>query len=431
MRCAILTFAALFIVQLAKGQVFEKGYLVLQNGDTLRGEVENAFWTGPPKTVRFRPLASLAPVQYKVGHLQSVALASGRVLRRELLPLDRTAEVLIDYLTTSKESHQRPDSVMADVLVTGTVSLLAVFLNGNQHFFLRRAGQSWLELAGRNYLVFGRGPAHVVDANNYKGQLRLYFIDCPFITRQLEELPYTVEAVRHVVQVYNRGCSEPPIEPESVRRDNRPSASIRMGLLFGLRFNSLLLRSNGPIGALDHVDIDGRPHVQGGGYVDLMSPGRRGALHVGLQTSSVGRRQPVSFAASSASNAGTFEWHGALVALQVGLRKYVALASNTQLFLGAGYEFNTFWNLTSKLTYGGKVGPFASRFYGSPFPYLEVGLQHDRIAISVNGRLYESDGVAISYSSSYSYSYSPWSLSLTAAYRLNSNTDEAQPVAPH
>lgn len=285
---------------------------------------------------------------------------------------------------------------MADVLATSSVSLLAVSLNGNQHFFLRRAGQPWLELAGRNYLVFGRGPAHVADANNYKGQLSLYFIDCPLLTRQLEGLPYTVEAIRHVVDVYNRGCSEPATVPETPRRDTRPTASVRMGLLFGLQFNSLLLRSNEPVGALDGVDIDGRPHVQGGGYVDLLSPGRRGSLHVGLQASGVGQRQPVSFAASSASNAGTFEWHGALVALQVGLRHHVALADNTQLFLGAGYEFNTFWNLTSKLIYDGQVGPFASRFYGTPLPYVEVGLLHDRMALSVNGRLYGSDAVAIS-----------------------------------
>lgn len=249
----------------------------------MRGEVENAFWTEPPKKVRFWPVAAVAPVPYAVGHLRSVALASGLLLRCEWLPLDRTTEVLIDYLTTSHEPHQRPDSVIADVLATGPVSLLAVLLNGNQHFFLRRAGQSCLELAGRNYLVYGRGPAHVADANNYKAQLRLYFIDCPLLTRQLEGLPYTVEAMRHVVYVYNRGCSEPTTGPESPRRDNRPMVSVRLGLLCGLRVNSLLLRSNEPVGALDGEDINGRPHVQGGGYVDVLSTGRRVGLHIGLQ----------------------------------------------------------------------------------------------------------------------------------------------------
>lgn len=429
MRFAILTFVALLAAQVAKGQVFEKGYLVLQTGDTLRGEVENGFWTEPPKTVRFRPLASVVPVQYAAGHLRSITLASGRLIRRELLPLDRTAEVNIDYLTTSREAHQRPDSVMADVLATGTVSLLAVSLNGNQHFFLRRAGQPWLELAGRNYLVYGRGPAHVADANNYKGQLSLYFIDCPLLTGQLATLPYTIEAMRHLVEAYNRGCSAEAIGPESTRRDNRPAATIRLGLLLGVRFNSLLLSSTtGAISALDGIDIDGRPHVQGGGYLNVMSPGRRLAVHVGLQASGVGRSQPVYFAASLANKAGSFEWHGALVALQVGLRNFVALGNNKQLFFGAGYEFNTFWNLTSKLTYDGAVGPFASRFYGTPLPYVEVGTNHNRLALSVNGRLYGNDIVDVP--STDRYSYYPWSLSLTMAYRLNADTDAAIPKAP-
>lgn len=430
MRFTILTFVALLAAQVAKGQVFEKGFLVLQTGDTLRGEVENAFWTEPPKTVRFRPLASVAPVQYAAGRLRNIALASGRFLRRELLPLDRTAEVNINYLTTSKEVHQRPDSVMADVLVTGAVSLLAVSLNENRHFFLRRAGQPWLELAGRNYLVFGNGPAHVADANNYKGQLSLYFIDCPLLTRQLDVLPFTVEAIQHLVEAYNRGCSAEAFRQESPRRDNRPTATIRMGLLFGLRFNSMLLSRDEIINGLDGINIDGRPHVQGGGYLNIMSPGRRLAVHVGLQTSGVGRSQPVSFAASLGNKAGKFEWHGALVALQVGLRNFVALENNKQLFFGAGYEFNTFWNLTSKVTYDdGKVGPFASRFYGTPLPYVEVGANHDRLALSLNGRLYERDVVDIANSAS--YSYYPWSISLTMAYRLNADTDAAIPVASH
>ncbi len=428
MRFAILTFVALLVAQLAKGQIFEKGYLVLQSGDTLRGEVENAFWTEPPKMVRFRSLASVAPVRYAAEQLQIVALASGRLIRHELLPLDRTAEVNIDYLTTSKESHQRPDSVMADVLATGTVSLLAVSLNGNQHFFLRRVGQPWLELAGRNYLVYGQGLARVADANNYKGQLSLYFIDCPPLTRQLEALPFTVEAMRHLVEAYNRGCSEEAVGREPTRPDNRPAATLRMGLLFGVRFNSLLLSPDGAIKELNGLDLDGRPHVQGGGYLNLMSPGRRLALHIGLQTSGVGRSEPAPFAATFANKAGTFEWHGALVALQFGLRHFVALGNNQQLFLGTGYEFNTFWNLTSELTYDEEVGPFASRFYGTPLPYVEVGVNRDRLALSVNGRLYGGDVVAVPNTAS--YSYYPWSVSLTMGYRLNADTDAAVPTAP-
>lgn len=52
----ILLSALLLIAanQLAHSQNFEPGCLVLQRGDTLRGEVENAFWESPAKTVRFR-----------------------------------------------------------------------------------------------------------------------------------------------------------------------------------------------------------------------------------------------------------------------------------------------------------------------------------------------------------------------------------------
>lgn len=149
---------------LAHGQVFEPGYLVLSHGDTLRGEVQNDFWEEPPTAIRFRS-SPAAVTTYPVRQLRSVYLSTGRLLRHELLPVDRYAEARLQYLTTSVPHHQVSDSILADVLIEGPASLLGVILNETKHFFVRREGKPYLEMAERRYIDSHQGRMSIVDAS--------------------------------------------------------------------------------------------------------------------------------------------------------------------------------------------------------------------------------------------------------------------------
>ena len=50
----LLLTASLFSSLQTRAQAFEPGLLVRNNGDTLRGEIENGFWTDPPALIRYR-----------------------------------------------------------------------------------------------------------------------------------------------------------------------------------------------------------------------------------------------------------------------------------------------------------------------------------------------------------------------------------------
>ena len=50
----LLLTASLFGSLQTRAQTFEPGLLVRSNGDTLRGEIENDFWTEPPALIRYR-----------------------------------------------------------------------------------------------------------------------------------------------------------------------------------------------------------------------------------------------------------------------------------------------------------------------------------------------------------------------------------------
>lgn len=407
--------------QLAHGQTFEPGYLVLQRGDTLRGQVENAFWEEPAKVVRFRPTATARPVAYAARQLRSVRLASGRLLRRELLTIDLDAETRLTYLSRGVTHRPRPDSVLADVLVQGPATLLGIVLNETRHFFVQRPGKDYLELAGHNYLLFKDGADRIADANNYQGQLLLYFGDCAAVTGLLPTIPFTEEGMQRVVRTYNRACSGAALAPETdtpaPAAAARPHATVRLGVLAGVRYNSMLLKAaDNQGGALDGRNADGRPHALGGIYTDLVAGGRRLALHADLQVSQLGSSQPQAVAATATSLASSYHWRATHVAVRFGLRGFVPVGAQTQVVVGGGYEVNSFWGGTSEFKSGGEVYEFVYPFHGTPLPYLEAGLSRNRLGLMASGRLYEADYF-------YAYTYHPWSLSLALSYRLNANSD--------
>lgn len=433
MKKTLLLFLFLLSTQLAKSQAFEAGYLVLQRGDTLRGEVENDFWEEPPRVVRFRPGATAPSTAYAARQLRSVYLASGRLLRNELLPIDRNAESRMTYLRPSAERRQQPDSVLADVLVLGPASLLGIALHDTKHFFVQRPGQPYLEMTERRYLKTQNGTESIVDANDFKTQLLLYFGDCEAVTTLLPTTPFTEAGLRRVAQAFNQQCSERhQLGSEILER--KPGArlrlAVRVGVIAGVRYNSLQFNSPGLDGKmLDGANLDGKIHPQGGIYVDLVGSGRLLALHTALLVSEFGTSQPVSFTPLANAATGQYQWNGTLTTVQLGLRGLLPIGSQLRLLVGGGYEANVFAQSNSTFTYNNESRSFFDYYRAGLLPYLEAGLSRNRLAVILNGRLYKSDEFEQGYvTQRNTYTYQPWSLSLSVSCRLNGNSDASSPI---
>ncbi|MBF9141118.1 hypothetical protein [Hymenobacter properus] len=412
MRKIFLASLLVFGTQVAHSQAVEPGYLVLQRGDTLRGEVENAFWEEPPATVRFRAAASAPWESYSSESLASLYVSSGRLWRRETLPLDRAAQTKVDLLSYDVVRRQTPESVLAEVLVLGPASLRGLTLNGTRHFFVQRPGQPFLELAARNYLVNKEGATRVADANDFKSQLLRYFGDCEALTRQLDNTPFTAAGLTGLVQAYNQHCSEARRAGQEIAvrgPEVRPALALRVGALAGLRFNSVRLDGQGQAGAVLHgLNADARLHPQLGLYADVVNGRRRLALHSAVMASRFGRSEPASFGGT----AGSYQWSGTVVGLQLGLRGFWPVGPRTQVLAGVGYELNTFWDGFSDYHYGPEQSGFIYQFWGTALPYLEAGLSHQRFAFTLLGRIYDHEAVTLAYSTPIgraetTYTYTP------------------------
>lgn len=468
---ALLSAALSLLTGRAAAQAFEPGYVVRLAGDTLRGEIENHHWEEPPTSIRFRAGSSSPVATFRPGQLRAVRLGSGRYFRADVLPVDRGAETELRRLPRGLAFNQKPDSVLAEVLVEGPATLLRMQLAAT-HYFVRREQQPYLELTERRYLREVRGGLLVTDANNYRAQLSTYFGDCAAVTGQLHLLDFTAPALTGLIQAYNRSCSAAGQAGQEYLPLAQPRRKVswQFGLRGGLRLSGQRLRLMAddfvPLAAytglepatLDGLELDGRVHPSGGLYLDALLPGRHVAVHSELSVGTFGRQGAV--AARESVPAGRFQWQGNTTTVRLGLRYYTHLGGEWQLLGGIGAAYDHNWNLRASLRYGdgqprpvrndltvpgssGFVLPPRATLSGLVFtwPYLEAGLCRGRWNLILDGRLLpkqesvyydqlvaarieERNGRVERYAGHSYDAGRAWSVGLTAAFRLTRNADD-------
>ncbi|HET9502758.1 MAG TPA: hypothetical protein VFO93_04415 [Hymenobacter sp.] len=402
MKTPILLVASLGLALAAhpaQAQVFRPGWVLLAQGDTLRGEVEDNAWEEAPKQVRFRAAAGADIKTYAAPELRAFRLREGRFFRLETLPLDRGAQKQLSYLTTWLTRRPQPETFLAEVLVDGPASLLRTAVADVQHYYVRRAGQPALELAERYYLQQQNGRQTIADGNNYQGELLTYFGDCPAAVQAIGR--FEAPALVAVVQAYNRQCATPPQAGIEYRRasPHRLIGGFALGLVAGGRYTACQLQA-APASAgatLAGLEVGGGIRPVGGMFFDILAPGRHLALHFTGLLTRIGRRQelatPSPGLVAQLNNqvtllemrlGGRYFWSST----RRGQRFFVGSGISTPIALGSSEARLSYYNANGQFLDGSSV-PDAYPF--GTLPYLEVGVQQGRFTLAVDVRLQTQD----------------------------------------
>ncbi|WP_426061966.1 hypothetical protein [Hymenobacter sp. B1770] len=418
----------MFYSSQALAQAYEPGLLVRSNGDTLSGEIENGFWEEPPPFIRFRASAQGASQLFQPRQLQAVVFNKGRYFRYEILPIDHAANTRLDRLPTSNIVNIHTDSVLAEVLLEGPVSLFRVATRGSVHYLLRGPGQPVLDLCERKYLrLNARGANEIADGNNYHSQLALYFSECAAASTAALAAPFTPEALVGVVQAYNQNCSSTREAGRSRLVEaalSQPTTSIQGGVLAGVRYNNI----QSPARALNTDCTDCRVRPFGGFYGEMLLPGRTSAVYGELSLSSF-RNTGVAYDITSGYGGNSplsyFDYQGMLSTARLGARFFLPLPRDQQLLLGLGLELNSIWRLRYATTSGPKIAPYVEDLvFAEPtwLPNLAVGWRSSRFTLSLDGQLYRSRDKEGNISSTFFGTSSV--VRVSTAYRLSRNRDE-------
>ncbi|WP_201980209.1 hypothetical protein [Hymenobacter rubidus] len=372
----------MFLPLVLRAQVYEPGLLVRSTGDTLRGEIENSFWVEPPTFIRFRLGPTGAVETVKPRQLRAVLLTNGRYFRYEALPINHADETELAHLPHGYATHVKVDSLLAEVLVEGPMTLFRVVRPSSLHLLLHRAGQPMVDLCERKYLRHAPGGGwEVTDGNNYRNQLSLYLSDCPEASQAAKSAPFTAAGVVAVVQRYNQACGPDRRAGRSWLAVAAPRrrVSVQGGLLAGVRYNHL---ENTSVDFTGCTDCEARPF--GGLYAEVLLPSRRtavyGELSLGNFRNQLSRfvtvvtttpdprcagctREEVSVVAS------TYRYQALMSTSRIGVRYFFRLPHEQQLLFGLSYEMNSLWHITGNF----QPGP-AFPIYDDDLGYPVVGL---------------------------------------------------------
>lgn len=438
MRLPLRYFLLLLLLSAtpALAQTFEPGWVVKATGDTLRGEVENGFWVAPPTFIHFRPTPASPAVLFQPHQLRAVSFTGGRYFRYEAVLLDHAAETRFNDLPRGNYTSLKVDSLLAEVLLTGSVELRRVVLPGAVHYVMQRPGRLALSLSERRYLREGRNGAwQVADGNNYRNQLELYFGDCPAASLAATAAPYTPEGLAAVAQAYVTNCAagQPPLRSWIASAQRRRRAAFQAGVLAGVRYHRL---ESGVYQLAGEV-TDGRLHPFGGLYAELLQPSRTTALYGELTLSTFSNRGMMGTYDPGTGNTlyVPFDYQAMLGTARIGLRYLLPLARGQQFVFGLGFERNFVWGLTSlAATNTSQTTPTradrAARLYADPvlLPNLTLGWRRQRLTATLDGQLYVSTDNGNGPGSLY------WGSNLAArlglSYRLGRHPDAARPLSP-
>jgi hypothetical protein len=412
----LLLFSALTFRSLA--QVYEPGWLVRSNGDTLRGEIENNFWREAPTFVKFRPTATAASQQFQPRQLRAFGLRGGRYFRREPLPIDYAADTRTGSLPERTTTAIRSDSVLAEVLVDGAATLWRVALPGSTHFLLRVPGRPALDMSERKYQQrTPDGGWAIVDGNNYRDLLPIYVGSCPVASKVAEQARFTAQALAAVAETYNTQCGGGAQASQrylSAASESRRVAFVG-GVLAGARYNHFT--ENAYPGTRC---VDCQTHPFGGLYAELLLPNRQTAVYGELSASTF--RSNHLF--TTPGNVG--DYRGWVSTARVGMRFFLQLSPQQQLLLGLGYELNRILQ-AERLLNGQPNGKLATDFLEfqstTLVPNLTLGWRRQRLTATLDGQLYRRDDT----SATSALLGTDYSLRLGLACRLGRHPDAARP----
>lgn len=406
-KAVVVVALALGCISSASGQTFEPGYVVTSAGDTLRGQIENRFWQAPPENIVFRAAPTATAQTYLSSQVRAFRLESGRFFRAEVVPLDRGARTQTSNLPQRLVINSQPESILAEVLVDGPVTLLRAVPDGVTHYFVQRPGKPYMELTERKYLSVVGGREVIMDANNYRAQLGMYFGDCPAAVEAAGKSSYTAKSLVAVVQAFSTQCSldkKAATEYLGKGKSAGPLA-LNAGLLGGGSYHLQRLKTSSEVDEeaplLDGLNVDGKLHPVGGVYLDVLLPGRKWVGHSELTFSTFGRRGVFALA----GGAGSYTWHGTTLDGRLGARYMFSQQPARAYFAGAGINLN----FTTSFESGAQFGAGSSRvtarnvrvrtqsaFLGGPefnaSPYLEVGVRRSRFTFTLDAYLNGGNG---------------------------------------
>jgi hypothetical protein len=202
-RIALICLLGLCL-QVTAQKNYQRGHVVLTNGDTLKGWIDYRNWHVNPTSIRFKQ-DSLAdnPHQFTTADISFFQVAGDKYVKafitKDMLPVD------IGHLVPDSTVNQQTDTAFLRVLVEGPVLNLYEVYDFKPHYYIQDSTKSYRELTYK--CTWGEVPNQMKIRNLFRGQLLAYLNIQPQhdkkLASRIENISYTSKEIGKVVAALN------------------------------------------------------------------------------------------------------------------------------------------------------------------------------------------------------------------------------------
>lgn len=267
-KITITVLVSLFF-QISFGQKnYLPGYIIRNNGDTLRGFIDYRNRELNPDKIYFKENLRGKRTEYTPMNCKSFRVLdeyyAGAIVTTEISPDDSR------QLDDGPELKLRTDTTFLQAMISGKKSIY-FYMNkfGNEQFYIRN--DSSFELLIRKKYKKNTGNQTLVFENKkYIGQLAIYLHDCPTIQKQLEKTEYRKKSIEDLF-LYYYNCNSSGIKFQKKTEKSR----VEFGVLAGMSMTKLNIKSNDFSYTSDPVHSLSM-NFTGGLFLEIIFPRNRG-----------------------------------------------------------------------------------------------------------------------------------------------------------
>jgi hypothetical protein len=246
----LIAWGLQFYTGLCVGQKYERGYVLLNHGDTLQGYIQTENWRKAPELVKFKSSPNAEIHTYSPLLIRSFRLNEGDWYFSFVGDIDPSS-LLDEHLNYDPTPDTARVSMFIRAVVMGKASLYyAIDKNDRMHLFIQKDGGVIQELKYKKYYLNERVVANyrtevtrraIMSNQIYKEQLINLFADCPAVATGIlpRPLSYAKNDIMDLVIAYNRCKNAPPSYSEK-----REKWDFEFAVHGGVNYSKLKLKSD-------------------------------------------------------------------------------------------------------------------------------------------------------------------------------------------
>lgn len=204
-KISLLIF--LFSLNCFSQSKFENGYIITNNGEKIKCQINNLDWKYNPTKFEYKLLNSDEVLIGRINNIKEFGIENKEKFKRFTVEIDRSSNIT-NRLSTSREPNFNSETLYLKIIIDGTIKLYVYNDDNLIRYFTSHNSNIPKQLIYKKYLRPNRqnGGEKVYENNDFQKQLDT-LINCKSITyNELQNIKYKLKDLVNILSL-NSNCN--------------------------------------------------------------------------------------------------------------------------------------------------------------------------------------------------------------------------------